>query len=427
MSILIAFLSLINFIQNTNSQTSCSNLDTSILILDTVFGKINGKCVNYPIYFESKPHQQTNQILSWLSVPYAKPPTGNLRFRDPERPEKWTNIKDGTVQSPKCIQSSYSSDNTSKYSEDCLYLNIYTSVKSYNQTIMNGIGQLRPILVWIHGGSLIAGSSNGYNGAILAGISDIIVITINYRLGVFGWLYAQGTGAKGYQGFKDQTMALKWIRENALKFGGDPSKVTICGESAGSWSVGYHLISKQSKGLFSGAILQSGIVFRIYLRSSLRSQEKATNMTRYLAENLGHNFTNNLNMLKFLQEFDAQILTKKGIELMDIPIFPHDPEYFDKEPLEYMKSGEFNQVPVLAGFNNLEAFGITYENNLKNDIIALMAGNKNRLKPILVNRLMLSQNNTKIDELIETYIQQANNNLTNVDYFKYLLDIQGDF
>jgi len=138
-------------------------------------------------------------------------------------------------------------------SEDCLYLNIYAPINSQSKPN-------RTVMVWIHGGGFRSGtiSSLYIDGSILAANNDVIVVSINYRIGIFGFLYADEIEMPGNYGLYDQVLALKWIKDNIKSFGGNPNNIVIFGESAGGQSVGYHIISPLSEGLFSRAILQSG-------------------------------------------------------------------------------------------------------------------------------------------------------------------------
>lgn len=192
----------------------------------------------------------------FLSVPYAAPPVGALRWAAPQPPANRASTLDGTVLRDKCTQISWRTPKVRQGSEDCLYLNIYTpSARRTSKPL--------PVMVWFHGGGLVAGSSQDSDGSVLAARGDIIVVTVNYRLGAFGFfaspaLDAEDAGhASGNYAIRDQQAALRWIRDNIAAFGGDPGRVTIAGQSAGAISVWVHLVSPGSAGLFHGAIAQS--------------------------------------------------------------------------------------------------------------------------------------------------------------------------
>ncbi|VVC41623.1 Hypothetical protein CINCED_3A016801 [Cinara cedri] len=183
---------------------------------------------------------------SFTSVPYAKPPVGELRFEAPEPVDPWNGTLDATGTANACVQKSEMYGN-----EDCLYLNVYTPNVTDDQKF--------PVMFWIHGG----GFSMGHGSPEMFGPDyfmdkNVVLISINYRLGVLGLLSAEDEVIPGNYGMKDQVMALRWVSENVANFGGDSGRVTIFGGSSGAVNVGYHMLSPMSKGLFHKAILQSG-------------------------------------------------------------------------------------------------------------------------------------------------------------------------
>lgn len=186
-------------------------------------------------------------------IPYAAPPVGPLRWRPPRPPARWSGVRDATRFGSPCPQNA-SAFGTASTSEDCLFLNVYTPPGPAK-------GPKRPVMVWIHGGSLNVGEGDGYDPSDLVR-RGVVVVTINYRLGALGWLahpaLRDHDGASGNYGFMDQQAALRWVRRNAGAFGGDARDVTIFGESAGGLSVLSHLISPGSRGLFEKAIVESG-------------------------------------------------------------------------------------------------------------------------------------------------------------------------
>jgi para-nitrobenzyl esterase len=187
-------------------------------------------------------------------LPFAAPPTGDLRWRAPHSPAGWQGVRDATRFGPSSPQP----DNpalTGPASEDCLYLNVYTP------TLGSGEGGL-PVLVWIHGGRFTLGAGRDYDGTKLAALG-IVVVTINHRLGALGFLThpalaSRPGGPSGNYGLMDQQAALRWVQDNIRPFGGDPDNVTIAGQSSGGLSVLAHMISRGSHGLFHRAIVQSG-------------------------------------------------------------------------------------------------------------------------------------------------------------------------
>jgi para-nitrobenzyl esterase len=198
---------------------------------------------------------------AFKGVPFAKPPVGPRRWAPPSKLQTWSGIHEAFQVGPAALQGTSLLDQiipeqVGAQSEDCLYLNVWTPGLD---------GGNRPVMVWIHGGAFAIGSGGSpmYKGEHLAKLGDVVVVTINYRLGSFGFLNLRDTvrgavSASGAEGIMDQICALEWVRDNIASFGGDPDNVTIFGESAGALSVGCLMGSPQAKGLFHKAILQSG-------------------------------------------------------------------------------------------------------------------------------------------------------------------------
>jgi len=192
-------------------------------------------------------------------IPFAKPPVGPLRLRAPESPEPWTGVRQARTNGPSSLQSTALLSIISvprPVSEDCLYLNVYTPRADTAR---------RPVFVWIHGGAFVVGSGGEalYDGGALAERGDVVVVSINYRLGALGfchWTESERArfGLSSNVGNLDQIAALRWVRDNIAAFGGDPEHVTIAGESAGAFSVAMLLAMPAAKGLFQRAITQSG-------------------------------------------------------------------------------------------------------------------------------------------------------------------------
>jgi para-nitrobenzyl esterase len=188
----------------------------------------------------------------FAGIPYAAPPVGPLRWQPPEPVQPWSGLRDATRPGARCIQDTENdAERGHDTSEDCLTLNVWTPPSSK---------EARPVLVWIHGGAFINSSSDEYDARRLTSRGDIIVVTVNYRLGALGFLAHPALGPAGRvgnYGFADQQAALRWVRDNIANFGGDPGKVTLAGESAGGISVCDHLVAPGSAGLFQAAIIHS--------------------------------------------------------------------------------------------------------------------------------------------------------------------------
>jgi para-nitrobenzyl esterase len=188
----------------------------------------------------------------FAGIPYAAPPVGPLRWQPPAPVQPWQGVRDATRTGPRCMQDTSDLEMGRHTSEDCLTLNVWTPPPS---------GEKRAVLVWIHGGAFINGSGGLYDSRWLATRGDVVVVTLNYRLGALGFLAHPSLGpvnTTGNYGLADQQAALRWVHDNIANFGGDPNAVTIAGESAGGMSVCDHLVAPGSEGLFRAAIIQSG-------------------------------------------------------------------------------------------------------------------------------------------------------------------------
>lgn len=243
----------------------------SELVVETTHGAVRGR--------------MRGGVATWRGIPYAEPPVGDLRFRPPRPPRPWTGERDSTRFSPVAPQTRdpgavLMSGVGDKHpmGEDCLALNIYSPAAD---------GRRRPVVVWIHGGAFVlgAGSAPIYDGTSFAARHDIVVVTLNYRLGLLGFLYlgdlAGDDYASGNCGLLDQIAALTWVRDNIAGFGGDPDQVTVMGQSAGAISIATLLAMPAASGLFGRAILQSGA-------SGLRppGREDASRLARAVVEEL---------------------------------------------------------------------------------------------------------------------------------------------
>jgi para-nitrobenzyl esterase len=189
----------------------------------------------------------------FAGIPYAAPPVGPLRWQPPQPVAPWPGVRDATKVGPRCLQDEGSDLEMGRQTdEDCLTLNVWTPPPAEEP---------RPVMVWIHGGAFINGNGGMYDSRWLVDRGDIVVVTLNYRLGALGFLAHPALGpdgAVGNYGLQDQQAALRWVHDNIAAFGGDPDKVTIAGESAGGMSVCDHMVAPESKGLFRAAIIQSG-------------------------------------------------------------------------------------------------------------------------------------------------------------------------
>jgi para-nitrobenzyl esterase len=216
-------------------------------------------------------------IRSFKGIPFAAPPVGNLRWKEPQAVKNWTGVRKADKFGPRAMQRPIFGDmnfRSDGVSEDCLYLNVWTPAKTATERL--------PVLVYFYGGGFVAGdgSEPRYDGENMAG-KGIVAITVNYRLGLFGFLaHPELTResphkASGNYGLMDQRAALQWVQQNIAAFGGDPKKVTIAGESAGSYSVSAQMASPQARNLIAGAIGESGSLLALQPTMPLAQGEEA--------------------------------------------------------------------------------------------------------------------------------------------------------
>lgn len=292
----------------------------------------------------------STQLQVFRGVPYAAAPIGDFRWREPQPLARWADVRGATDFGPRCMQlTSYpTAFRSQRMSEDCLYLNVWTPARDGNEKL--------PVLVYFHGGGFDAGdgSEGRYDGARLAA-RGIVSVTVNYRLGVFGFLGLPESasesphGAAGNYGLLDQLAALRWVRENVARFGGDPEQVTIAGESAGAISVNAHMASPLSRGLFARAIGESGGAFsptRLWHRS------EAEEAARQFVEHVG---ATSLHQLRAMSA-DRLLAATGPADTPSFRFWPSIDGYFLADtPESSFDSGAQAPVPLLVGTNSLES------------------------------------------------------------------------
>ena len=298
-----------------------------------------------------------NRVKVWRGIRYAAPPVGDLRWSAPQPPQPWTEVADATVFGPVCPQprSPIPMGPGTRADEDCLYLNIWAPAPASAVGGTSAVGGL-PVMVWLHGGAYMlgAGSQPLYDGSTLAAGSDVIVVTINYRLGALGFVDLSGadSGCESNIGLRDVLAALRWVRDNIAAFGGDPQRVTLFGESAGAGIVTTLLAVPEAGGLFSRAIAQSSPVTSVYDKD--RGRELADQLLHRLGMTPAEARQAPAQLLVDASAylFDHVPMTNPG-RLAFTPTVDGDlvPDY----PVKLAKAGKTHPVPLLIGTNRDEA------------------------------------------------------------------------
>jgi len=341
---LLAAAILLASVRQHSAQDNDSTSNPTLVTLDT--GRITGSLAG-----------EQKRIRVYKGIPYAAPPIGERRWKPPAPPALWSGVRACTEPGPTCVQPRpMIGVNPPRQSEDCLYLNVFTPARSANDRL--------PVMFWIHGGGLTtgAGSQAYYEGVGLAD-RGVVLVTINYRLGPFGFfahpaLSAESPdGISGNYGLLDQIAALKWVRRNTAAFGGDPGRVTIFGESAGSVSVCLLLVSPLAEGLFHRAIAQSGIPGgRIkHLKKKWRGRESMESVGLKIAADLGADAAQD--PLAHLRGVDAETLLEatrpaqglfgRGLKFGAVI----DGRVVPDEPYRLFAAGKFHRVPIMTGAN----------------------------------------------------------------------------
>lgn len=305
---------------------------------------------------QSQPQVKTNDgvlegidesgIKVFKGVPFAAPPVGEFRWKAPQPVQKWDGVRKADEFGPNPMQENVFGDmnfGTSKMSEDCLYLNIWTPAKTMDEKL--------PVFIYFNGGGLMAGSGSEprYAGLSLAR-RGIVAITANYREGIFGYFahpqLSKETSYKGSgnYGFMDQAAAIKWVKDNIAAFGGDPDHITIMGESAGSMSVSALMASPLSRGLIAQAMGSSGSVLGLRKVSTLAEAEKEG---VEMAKKMGCKSLKDLRALS-----SEQLMKLAGVK--SVPIYNEDGYFFTEQPEQTYAKGEQAQVPCLIGNNSTE-------------------------------------------------------------------------
>ncbi|XP_061030461.1 liver carboxylesterase 1 isoform X1 [Eubalaena glacialis] len=329
-------------------------------VVDTAQGRVLGKYVSLEGFAQP--------VAVFLGVPFAKPPLGSLRFAPPQPAEPWIFVKNTTSYPPMCSQDPVVGQRLSefftnrkeninlKFSEDCLYLNIYTPADLRKRSRL-------PVMVWIHGGGLMLGGASTYDGLALSAHENVVVVTIQYRLGIWGFFSTGDEHSRGNWGHLDQLAALHWVQENIANFGGDPGSVTIFGESAGGESVSILVLSPLAKNLFHRAISESGVALTSIL---VKTDVKAA--AKKIAVFAGCKSTTSAVLVHCLRQKTEDELLEITLKMKFFTLdlhgdpsesFPFLPTVLDgvllpKTPKEILAEKNFHPVPYIVGINKQE-------------------------------------------------------------------------
>ncbi|XP_072428719.1 neuroligin-1 isoform X7 [Chiloscyllium punctatum] len=338
----------------------CQKLDDTYPVVNTNYGRLRG-------IKKELSNEILGPVIQYLGVPYAASPTGDRRFQPPEPPSSWSEIRNATHFAPVCPQNIHGmlpdvmlpvwftanleviASYVQEQNEDCLFLNIYVPTEDD----IRDSGP-KPVMVFIHGGSYMEGTGNILDGSVLASYGNVIVITVNYRLGVLGFLSTGDQAAKGNYGLLDQIQALRWISENIAFFSGDPLRITVFGSGAGASCVNLLTLSHYSEGLFQRAIAQSGTAL-----SSWAVSYQPAKFARQLATKVGCNMIDTIDLIECLRTKQYKELVEQDIQparyhiafgpVIDGDVIPDDPQIL-------MEQGEFLNYDIMLGVNQGEGY-----------------------------------------------------------------------
>jgi carboxylesterase type B len=305
-----------NILLHIYAITCCLNLiicDNSVTV-ETNSGAVKGTVIDF----------NEHKINQFLGIPYAEPPVGSNRFGKPKPVHKWNQTVDATQVKNICWQTSTAAQKLNQ-SEDCLFLSIWSENRTETK--------LRPVMFYIHGGGFHDG--HGYNYGMSLVSFGVVFVSINYRVGPFGFLYGADPSAPGNVGIYDQVLALEWVNNNIKYFGGDQTQITIFGQSAGSWSVSAHIISPLSKALFRRAIMQSGAYYFKNYRNYNSSFH--LNLAQKMSQKIGCAHDNK--WLDCLRKVEPKVIVEHNLIN---PSLVFGNELLPYEPEEALKLGKFH-------------------------------------------------------------------------------------
>ncbi len=284
-------------------------------------------------------------------IPYAAPPVGELRWRSPQAVAPWQGVRDAGAPGSRCAQVADKWGLPGSEAEDCLYLDVTAPARSVGN-------RPRPVMVWLHGGGLMRGAGSDYDARRLAERGDVVVVKVNYRLGIFGFFGHPGLEDSGAFGIEDQQAALRWVRRNAAAFGGDPRNVTLFGESAGSHSVCAQLASPSAAGLFHRAIAQSTACGTgSFGRTSPRP---VMDVPLWLPKAAYEGYGQLLAAKLGCADPEAALACLRGRPVADLlaqdplPLPGYGNAVLPEDPAKVFQEGRFHRVPMLTGLTRDE-------------------------------------------------------------------------
>ncbi|XP_063925055.1 carboxylic ester hydrolase-like isoform X1 [Zophobas morio] len=344
---------------------------------------------------------ENKSFYAFQGVPYAAPPIGELRFKVPQPVVDWDDTLDATKFSSTCFQTSTNDDNES---EDCLYINIYTpELPSEDNNVS------LPVMFFIHGGGFVDGTAADFAPDLFVN-NDVILATINYRVGIFGFISTQDDVIPGNNGLKDQRFAIQWTHDNIHLFGGNPDKITIFGHIAGSASCSYQLLNQESNGLFQGAILESGTFL-----SPWAYQRRARQIAFKTASFLNSTFENSDDsqaLFDYLLTVEARDLDAAAEQYHNYKDGPEDLEisqgfywapivevknrdaFLTKKMYGLLEAGNVIRVPILIGITSEENIGFNQDEEV---LRAKMAAYDENLSWIVPNDMVIFDETKRIE------------------------------
>ncbi|XP_066283472.1 fatty acyl-CoA hydrolase precursor, medium chain-like [Branchiostoma lanceolatum] len=402
-------------------------MGTDAVVVSTTYGDVRGSefvtsSVVRNAVFE--------RIFTFKGIPYATPPVGNLRWRPPQNPSSWTGVRDATDFGNRCLQmldlQEYALSDpilkelflwrSNSSSEDCLFLNVYTPKVSSTSNL--------PVMVWLHGGGMTFGSADTYPAEIPTSLHNVVMVTVNYRLGNLGFLPTLDEDASGNFGLLDVIKALQWVKANIRNFGGDTDRVTIFGESGGGWAVSLLVMSPMATGLFHRAISQSGVAgVPITQKGDVgRAEDMARGCNCTTAS-----YDGMMRCLRGQPGQDLATMLTGDIALMMNATAVVGDEFLPGSPWELMTKKQVNKVDYLLGTNDYE-FGdammkIIGNTFIDEDGITMTEFEENLLKDLMwiTSQFLGGDVDAIVQPVIDQYLDRPDDPIAARDQYVQLL------